>query len=328
MYLNGDGIAGKDARGNAITDDHFLLYFNADGPAEVTLPPDEFAAAWDVVIDTGRLRRGRETHEAGGDVPPRTRSLVVLREHAEAEAEPDHSVAASLAALSGPAPSRPRRRPTAGTGRTSACGPPAAPTGSRSPRSSTCSRRPPAGLPARPRRRLGLPLAAAGGGAGQRPRLRRGGPRPGRPSRGGAEGLAALSAEARRLGLGVLVDIVPNHVGVATPAEDAWWWDVLALGRESAVRRRRSTSTGPPGAAGSGSRWSATTTRPGRRADRAPARSSTASCATTTTATRSRPARPTTRPTLEAPTARWSTRTPCTRASTTSWSTGTSPTTA
>jgi (1->4)-alpha-D-glucan 1-alpha-D-glucosylmutase len=53
------------------------------------------------------------------------------------------------------------------------------------------------------------------------------------PQRGGAEGLAALSAEARRLGLGVLVDIVPNHVGVATPAEDPWWWDVLKLGRES-----------------------------------------------------------------------------------------------
>lgn len=53
-------------------------------------------------------------------------------------------------------------------------------------------------------------------------------------SRGGAEGLAALSAEARRLGMGVLVDIVPNHVGVATPEENAWWWDVLRLGRESA----------------------------------------------------------------------------------------------
>jgi (1->4)-alpha-D-glucan 1-alpha-D-glucosylmutase len=52
-------------------------------------------------------------------------------------------------------------------------------------------------------------------------------------SRGGAEGLAALSAEARRLGMGVLVDIVPNHVGVATPHEDPWWWDVLRLGRDS-----------------------------------------------------------------------------------------------
>jgi (1->4)-alpha-D-glucan 1-alpha-D-glucosylmutase len=53
-------------------------------------------------------------------------------------------------------------------------------------------------------------------------------------SRGGPEGLLALSTEARRLGMGVLVDIVPNHMGVATPAENAWWWDVLRLGRFSA----------------------------------------------------------------------------------------------
>ena len=51
--------------------------------------------------------------------------------------------------------------------------------------------------------------------------------------RGGEEGLAAVSAEARRLGMGILVDIVPNHVGVATPSEDPWWWDVLRLGRAS-----------------------------------------------------------------------------------------------
>ncbi len=53
------------------------------------------------------------------------------------------------------------------------------------------------------------------------------------PDRGGSEGLAALSAAAKRLGMGVLVDIVPNHVGVATPRENAWWWDLLLLGRES-----------------------------------------------------------------------------------------------
>lgn len=52
-------------------------------------------------------------------------------------------------------------------------------------------------------------------------------------SRGGAAGLEALSKEARRLGMGVLVDIVPNHVGVAVPAHDPWWWDVLRLGRQS-----------------------------------------------------------------------------------------------
>jgi isoamylase len=101
MYLNGNGIAGKDARGQTITDDHFLLYFNADGDAEVTLPTDEYAAAWDVVIDTGGSADDERTYQAGATFPLGTRSLMVLREHAEPEAQPDHSVAASVAALSG-----------------------------------------------------------------------------------------------------------------------------------------------------------------------------------------------------------------------------------
>ena len=53
------------------------------------------------------------------------------------------------------------------------------------------------------------------------------------PDRGGPEALARLAAAAHRLGLGVLVDIVPNHMGVGTPAENPWWWDVLRLGRDS-----------------------------------------------------------------------------------------------
>jgi glycogen operon protein len=101
MYLNGHGIAGKDARGAAITDDHFLLYFNADGPEQVTLPPSEYAEAWDVVIDTGGDADAEATLEAGGSFELTTHSLVVLREHSEPEASPDHSVAASLAARSG-----------------------------------------------------------------------------------------------------------------------------------------------------------------------------------------------------------------------------------
>lgn len=52
-------------------------------------------------------------------------------------------------------------------------------------------------------------------------------------SRGGAEGLAAVSAAARDLGMGVLVDVVPNHVGVATPSANPWWWDLLTHGPES-----------------------------------------------------------------------------------------------
>jgi maltooligosyltrehalose synthase len=72
------------------------------------------------------------------------------------------------------------------------------------------------------------------------------------PSRGRASGLSALATEARRLGMGVLVDIVPNHVGVAAPWENEWWWHVLTHGQESSSPVPL-TSTGRPAADGSGS---------------------------------------------------------------------------
>ncbi|MFJ5954774.1 malto-oligosyltrehalose synthase [Paenarthrobacter sp. NPDC092416] len=52
-------------------------------------------------------------------------------------------------------------------------------------------------------------------------------------SRGGSEGLAALSKAAREQGLGILADIVPNHVGVASPPQNRWWWQLLKEGRSS-----------------------------------------------------------------------------------------------
>ena len=53
------------------------------------------------------------------------------------------------------------------------------------------------------------------------------------PARGGAAGLDRFAAAARSAGLGILVDIVPNHVGVSAPEENPWWWDLLARGRAS-----------------------------------------------------------------------------------------------
>lgn len=50
---------------------------------------------------------------------------------------------------------------------------------------------------------------------------------------GGPEGFARLSRAARDKGIGLIVDIVPNHVGVSTPRQNAWWWDVLKHGRDS-----------------------------------------------------------------------------------------------
>jgi len=53
------------------------------------------------------------------------------------------------------------------------------------------------------------------------------------PELGGADGLARLSAAARARGMGLVVDIVPNHVGIDKPEQNAWWWDVLRNGRSS-----------------------------------------------------------------------------------------------
>lgn len=53
------------------------------------------------------------------------------------------------------------------------------------------------------------------------------------PERGGAKAFERFSVAAHERGLGVLVDIVPNHMGVATPELNAWWWQLLKEGSES-----------------------------------------------------------------------------------------------
>ena len=50
---------------------------------------------------------------------------------------------------------------------------------------------------------------------------------------GGADGLARLSAAAKARGMGLIVDIVPNHLGVDDPRQNPWWLDVLEKGRTS-----------------------------------------------------------------------------------------------
>ncbi|MEP6696718.1 MAG: malto-oligosyltrehalose synthase [Pseudonocardiales bacterium] len=50
---------------------------------------------------------------------------------------------------------------------------------------------------------------------------------------GGELGRQAFAERLRDLRLGCVVDLVPNHMSVATPAENRWWWDVLARGRAS-----------------------------------------------------------------------------------------------
>ncbi|GAA2754171.1 glycogen debranching protein GlgX [Amnibacterium kyonggiense] len=100
VYLNGEGLRDRDARGERVTDVDFLLYFNAD-PDQVKckLPAKTYGASWDVVVDTSAHNTDRGPLRAGNQLPLQGRSLVVLQAHQDLETEPDHSVAASLAVL-------------------------------------------------------------------------------------------------------------------------------------------------------------------------------------------------------------------------------------
>ena len=52
------------------------------------------------------------------------------------------------------------------------------------------------------------------------------------PELGGEPALKALVAKLRQRGMGLLLDIVPNHMGVGGP-ENPWWLNVLEWGRQS-----------------------------------------------------------------------------------------------
>ena len=49
---------------------------------------------------------------------------------------------------------------------------------------------------------------------------------------GGEPGFRRLVEAAHKQGMGLLVDIVPNHMATAAPA-NRWWWDILEHGRSS-----------------------------------------------------------------------------------------------
>ncbi len=53
------------------------------------------------------------------------------------------------------------------------------------------------------------------------------------PRRGGEDGWAGFVAAARQAGLKIVVDIVPNHMGIADPTQNRYWWSVLRAGEDS-----------------------------------------------------------------------------------------------
>ncbi len=106
VFLNGQGIQGRDARGQRITDLNFLLLFNAhDDTVEFMLPSEEYASSWEIVIDTAGTEAGSAPRKAGERLPVPAKSLSVLRAYVPVEVETDHSVAASLVTVTGSQPS-------------------------------------------------------------------------------------------------------------------------------------------------------------------------------------------------------------------------------
>lgn len=102
VFLNGGGIRERDRRGQPIADAHMILLFNAGDEMAFTVPTEEGAPAWDVIVDTGGELADSPPLHGGDTVTLKEKSLVLLREHAEPAAEAGHSVAASLAALTVP----------------------------------------------------------------------------------------------------------------------------------------------------------------------------------------------------------------------------------
>ncbi|MGW1995481.1 glycogen debranching protein GlgX [Embleya sp. NPDC001921] len=85
VFLNGNAISEPDPRGQKITDDSFLLLFNASHEAEEFTIPDGLGKTWTVVVDTADDKttmhepKTRATVEGGSCQPVQARSLVVLQ---------------------------------------------------------------------------------------------------------------------------------------------------------------------------------------------------------------------------------------------------------
>jgi isoamylase len=108
VFLNGDGIHGRDSRGERVTDHNFAILFNAhDDVVDFTLPSAEFSDQWEIVIDTAGREADSAPRTAGDVVPVQAKSLVVLREYVPTAIDVDHSVAASLNTPSSSAPPTP-----------------------------------------------------------------------------------------------------------------------------------------------------------------------------------------------------------------------------
>ena len=79
LFLNGEAITDRDRRGQRVTDDSFLLLFNAyHQPLDWTLPK-QWGESWEVVLDTAGPGREGAILAGSATLPVAARSVVVLQ---------------------------------------------------------------------------------------------------------------------------------------------------------------------------------------------------------------------------------------------------------
>ena len=82
LFLNGDGIAAPGPEGEKVSDDSFLLLFNASpDDCMFTLPSRRFGTRWSIVFDTAATgeAEGARTVAAGERLELVHRSFVLAR---------------------------------------------------------------------------------------------------------------------------------------------------------------------------------------------------------------------------------------------------------
>ena len=81
VLLNGSAITDPGPRGEAITDDSFLLLFNAgDQPVTFTLAAAGQESDWEVIVDTARpMSEPGDRHAAASQLSVTGRTSVVLQ---------------------------------------------------------------------------------------------------------------------------------------------------------------------------------------------------------------------------------------------------------
>jgi glycogen operon protein len=81
VFLNGDAIVEPDWRGERVTDDSFLLFFNGHhDDMDFTVPREVYGERWEIVLDTAApVVLDRPTAKAGEALTIESRSIMVLR---------------------------------------------------------------------------------------------------------------------------------------------------------------------------------------------------------------------------------------------------------